>query len=142
MKKYRYIKSNAFTSGASLGNPAAALIAEDECLTPEQMQQIATEHKGFVMEIVFCSPSETAACKLTYYSSECEVNFCGHGTIATMYSIIKVGDDQDYANAPVATGPFKVTGFKVNDEIDTERYDNPVDACYEMILKLHEFKIL
>lgn len=41
-----------------------------------------------------------------------------------MYSIIKVGDDQDYANAPIATGPFKVTGFKVNEEIDTERYDD------------------
>lgn len=41
-----------------------------------------------------------------------------------MYSIVKVGDDQDYANAPIATGPFKVTGFKVNEEIDTERYDD------------------
>ena len=49
MKQYRYIKSNAFTSGASLGNPAAALITEDECLTPEQMQQIAAEHKGLVL---------------------------------------------------------------------------------------------
>ena len=26
--------------------------------------------------------------------------------------------------------------------IDTERYNNPVDACYEMILKLHELKML
>jgi hypothetical protein len=26
--------------------------------------------------------------------------------------------------------------------IDTERYDNPVDACYEMIIKLHEQKFL
>ncbi len=35
-----------------------------------------------------------------------------------LYSIVKVGDDQDYANAPVATGPYKVTGFTVNDTID------------------------
>ena len=26
--------------------------------------------------------------------------------------------------------------------IDTERYDNPVDACYEMIIKLHELNLL
>ena len=26
--------------------------------------------------------------------------------------------------------------------IDTERYDNPVDACYEMIIKLHEQNLL
>ena len=35
-----------------------------------------------------------------------------------LYSIVKVGDDQDYANAPVATGPYKVTSFTVNDTIE------------------------
>ena len=123
MKQYRYIKSNAFTSGASLGNPAAALITEDECLTPEQMQQIAAEHKGFVMETVFCSPSETAECKLTYYSSECEVDFCGHGTIATMYSIIK--DDAALRAKKVLTVETNKKGMvSVCNEIDTE------DAVY------------
>ena len=123
MKQYRYIKSNAFTSGASLGNPAAALITEDECLTPEQMQQIAAEHKGFVMETVFCSPSETAECKLTYYSSECEVDFCGHGTIATMYSIIK--DDAALRAKKVLTVETNKNGMvSVYNEIDTE------DAVY------------
>lgn len=28
------------------------------------------------------------------------------------------------------------------DEIDTQTYDNPVDACYEMIIELHEQKLL
>ena len=89
MKRYRYIKSNAFTTGASLGNPAACVFMGEETLSPEQMQAVAREHKGFVMEVVFCSQSDVADCKLTYYSSECEVDFCGHGTIATMYSMIK-----------------------------------------------------
>ena len=89
MKQYRYVKSNAFTSGDSLGNPAACIFTGQEELTPEQMQVIAAEHKGFVMEVVFCSQSEVADCKLTYYSSECEVEFCGHGTIATMYTMVK-----------------------------------------------------
>lgn len=88
-RKYKYIKSNAFTTGASQGNPAACVFTDTEDITPELMQQIAREHKGFVMETVFYSPSEKADCKLTYYSSECEVDFCGHGTIATMYSVIK-----------------------------------------------------
>ena len=79
------VKSNAFTAGSSLGNPAASFFLNDEELKPEQMQAIATEHKGFVMEVVFCGNSENADCKLSYYSSECEVDFCGHGTIATMY---------------------------------------------------------
>ena len=89
MKQYRYVKSNAFTSGNSLGNPAACIFTEQEELTPEQMQAIAAEHKGFVMEVVFCGKSDKADCKLTYYSSECEVEFCGHGTIATMYTMVK-----------------------------------------------------
>lgn len=123
MKKYRYIKSNAFTSGASLGNPAAALIADDECLTPDQMQQIAAEHRGFVMETVFWFPSETAACKLTYYSSECEVDFCGHGTIATMYSLIK--DDASLRDKKVLSVETNKKGvISVYNEIDTE------DAVY------------
>ena len=89
MKQYRYVKSNAFTSGESLGNPAACIFTEHEELALEQMQAIAAEHKGFVMEVVFCSQSDVADCKLTYYSSECEVEFCGHGTIATMYTMVK-----------------------------------------------------
>lgn len=55
MKRYRYIKSNAFTAGASLGNPAACVFMGEETLSPEQMQAVAREHKGFVMEVVFCS---------------------------------------------------------------------------------------
>ena len=123
MKQYRYMKSNAFTSGASTGNPAATIIVDEGSLTPEQMLQIAAEHKGFVMESVFCSPSETAACKLTYYSSECEVDFCGHGTIATMYSLIK--DDASLRQKKVLSVETNKKGIiSVYNEIDTE------DAVY------------
>lgn len=123
MKQYRYIKSNAFTSGASTGNPAATIIFDEGSLAPEQMLRIAAEHKGFVMESVFCSPSETVACKLTYYSSECEVDFCGHGTIATMYSLIK--DDASLRNRKVLSVETNKKGvISVYNEIDTE------DAVY------------
>lgn len=53
------------------------------------MLNISEEHKGFVSEVVYCSSSVKAGYKLTYYSSECEVDFCGHGTIACMYDLIK-----------------------------------------------------
>lgn len=87
--RHKYIKADAFTFGQSTGNPAAAIFTDDYELPENMMQTIAAEHKGFVMEMVFCAPSSVADCKLTYYSSECEVDFCGHGTIATMYSMIK-----------------------------------------------------
>ncbi len=40
-----------------------------------------------------------------------------------LYSVIKVEDGADYANAPIGTGPFKVTGFTVNDTIEEVKYD-------------------
>lgn len=120
MKQYRYVKSNAFTSGSipeqsspirslSLGNPAACIFTGQEKLTPKQMQAIAAEHKGFVMEVVFCSQSEVADCKLTYYSSECEVEFCGHGTIATMYTMVK--ETSELMAKPVITAETNRKGI-------------------------------
>ena len=123
MKLYRYVKSNAFTSGESLGNPAACIFTEQEQLLPEQMQAIAAEHKGFVMEVVFCSKSDKADCKLTYYSSECEVEFCGHGTIATMYTIVK--ETPELMAKPVITAETNRKGIiEVYNAIEEE------DAVY------------
>lgn len=89
MKTYAYKKIDAFTSGSSLGNPAACLYLSDgETLSEDQMQSIAAQHKGFVSEVIYCFESN-ANLTLYYYSSECEVSFCGHGTIACMHSLIK-----------------------------------------------------
>lgn len=52
------------------------------------MLDVARQHKGFVSEVVFCTQAEENIA-LIYYSSECEVDFCGHGTIACMHSLIK-----------------------------------------------------
>lgn len=89
MRRFPYRKVNAFTAGASKGNPAAYLDIGAEVLTHEEMLDIAREHRGFVSEVVFCSASAVADVKLTYYSSECEVDFCGHGTIATMVDYLR-----------------------------------------------------
>lgn len=90
MERYYYKKIDAFTSGKSLGNPAACIYLNDnQILTDEEMLTIAKQHKAFVSEVVFCSKLSSSEYKLIYYSSECEVDFCGHGTIACMYSLIK-----------------------------------------------------
>lgn len=89
MKRYSYKKIDAFTSENSMGNPAACIFLEDnERLTDEEMLYIAKQHKGFVSDMVYCGKSNMADFKLTYYSSECEVDFCGHGTIACMYELV------------------------------------------------------
>ncbi len=90
MKTYQYRKIDAFTIGKSLGNPAACIYLEErQALSAEEMLNIAKQHKGFVSEVVYCSPRSQSSFHLEYYSSECEVDFCGHGTIACMYNLIK-----------------------------------------------------
>lgn len=88
-KGYLYKKVDAFTGNGAIGNPAAYMILGNERFTNEQFLDIASAHKGFICEFVFVQNSDVADLKLTYYSSECEVDFCGHGTIATMYELIK-----------------------------------------------------
>lgn len=86
---YKYNKIDAFTAGNSLGNPAACFfLGLEQQLSKQEMLAIAKQHKGFVSEVIFCENSD-AGIRLTYYSSECEVDFCGHGTIACMYCLIK-----------------------------------------------------
>ncbi len=92
MKEVRYQKIDAFSDGIAEGNPAGVVVLEkDQELTPEEMQAIARDQKGIVSEVVFCSPKGPGRFSLRYYSSECEVDFCGHGSIACMYSLLRAG---------------------------------------------------
>lgn len=99
MKTPKYRKIDAFTSGSSLGNPAACIyLNSEQTLTEVEMLNIAKQHKGFVSEVVYCTEKGDSEFCLVYYSSECEVPFCGHGTIACMYSLIK--DSPHLLNLP------------------------------------------
>jgi PhzF family phenazine biosynthesis protein len=94
MTVLEYRKINAFTSGNSLGNPAACIyLTEEQILTEDEMLDIAKQHKGFVSEVIYCTKKSQSAFHLAYYSSEGEVDFCGHGTIACMYNLIKETPD-------------------------------------------------
>ena len=88
MKSYPFKKIDAFTSGTSAGNPAGCVyLSKTGDISEEEMQLIARELKGYVNEVVYLFP-EKDGIFLKYYSSECEVDFCGHGTIAVMYDYI------------------------------------------------------
>lgn len=102
MRTYAYKKIDAFVYGNSGGNPAACLyLKAGDKLSEAEMLAIAKEHKGFVSEVIYCTPLEERHYKLRYYSSECEVEFCGHGTIACLYSLI--GGDPALLAAPEIT---------------------------------------
>ncbi|MBP7737113.1 MAG: PhzF family phenazine biosynthesis protein [Spirochaetes bacterium] len=89
MKKFRFKKIDAFARGLSAGNPAGCVYLDHAGdITDEEMQGIAAQLKGFVSEVVYVFPDNDGFL-LRYFSSEREVDFCGHGTIAAMYDVIK-----------------------------------------------------
>ncbi len=92
MKRFPFKKLDAFSDGRSDGNPAGCIYLGRGRVSPREMQAIAKQLKGFVSEVVFIRPAGSRqgySCALRYFSSECEVDFCGHGTIAAMYDLIK-----------------------------------------------------
>lgn len=93
MKKLRFKEIDAFTDGRSSGNPAAAVYLDDsQTLTEAEMQTVARELKGYVNEVGFVSRIGDEF-KLRFYSSECEVAFCGHATVAVMHDLLKNSPD-------------------------------------------------
>ena len=75
--------------GRSTGNPAGCVyLPSEDALSSEGMQQIARELAGIVNEVVYVYPDDGHT-GLRYFSAEREVAFCGHGTIAVMYDLIK-----------------------------------------------------
>ena len=89
MQSLTFKKIDAFTGPGSTGNPAGAvyLKAPDQ-LSPEQMQRIAFECKGWVSEVGFVARLERNVFWMRYYSSEREVEFCGHATLAIAYDLV------------------------------------------------------
>jgi PhzF family phenazine biosynthesis protein len=89
MKKFRFKKIDAFATSASSGNPAGYIwLSSSLDISKDEMQQIAIELKGFVNEVGFVSQTSIDNFYLRFYSSEREVDFCGHATIAIMYDLV------------------------------------------------------
>jgi len=90
MKQFKFKKINAFATEKSDGNPAGMVILNDsDNISNDEMLLIAKELKGFVSEVGYVKQIDKNTFDLKYYSSEREVDFCGHATIAIMYNLIK-----------------------------------------------------
>lgn len=90
MKKFKFKKLNAFATEKSDGNPAGMVYLNDaDDISTDEMLRIAKELKGFVSEVGYVRQIDKETFDLKYYSSEREVEFCGHATIAIMYDLIK-----------------------------------------------------
>jgi PhzF family phenazine biosynthesis protein len=90
MKIYAFKKVDAFATATSSGNPAGVIsLSTQNDISDHEMQRIARELKGFVSEVGYLWQNDGDTYGLRYFSSEREVEFCGHATIAIMYDLIK-----------------------------------------------------
>lgn len=93
MRSVKFKKIDAFASESSSGNPAAAVYLDSlDDLSSEEMLQIAKELRGFVSEVGYVSPGLDTDYQLRYFSSEREVDFCGHATIAILNDLVASSD--------------------------------------------------
>jgi PhzF family phenazine biosynthesis protein len=94
MKEFAFKKIDAFATEKSAGNPAAAVYLNAEHdISVREMQRIAKELKGFVSEVGYVRQLDQDTFDLRYHSSEREVDFCGHATIAIMYDLLKTSPE-------------------------------------------------
>ena len=81
-------KVNAFTEEVDGGNPAGVALDSPE-LTDKQMAFISKKLK--VSETAFIYPSKNADFKNIFFTPEVEVDLCGHATIASFFTMAKLG---------------------------------------------------
>jgi PhzF family phenazine biosynthesis protein len=120
MKKLRFKKIDAFASGNSSGNPAAVIYLDKlEELSEGEKLQIAKELKGFVSEVGFVSPGTETDFQLAYYSSEREVAFCGHATIAILNDI--VAENEALRSQPILSIATRTAHLQVENRYQDEQ---------------------
>lgn len=88
MKSLPFKKLDAFAQGEAAGNPAGYIDMTGAVLAEAEMQRIASELKGFVSEVGF-TVREGDSWRIRYFSSEREVAFCGHASVAILYDLLK-----------------------------------------------------
>lgn len=86
--KINIYQVDAFTSNAFSGNPAAVVPDAYE-LSDGEMQKIANELN--VSETAFVSSLDRDLYEVRYFTPKTEVELCGHGTIATFYTLALKG---------------------------------------------------
>lgn len=89
MKVLNFKKIDAFATPRSQGNPAACVTLDAfDDISDREMLELAKALKGFVMEVGFVARTARNRFRLRYFSSEREVDFCGHATIAIMHDLL------------------------------------------------------
>ncbi|SIT13634.1 phenazine biosynthesis protein PhzF family [Thalassolituus maritimus] len=97
---------DAFTSGPFTGNPAAVCILTGR-ESPQWMQNVAAEMN--LSETAFTWHLQTNEWVLRWFTPGCEVNLCGHATLATAHVLWQRGVGRDMIDFRTRSGLLSAT---------------------------------
>jgi PhzF family phenazine biosynthesis protein len=140
LKKLQFKKIDAFATKQSDGNPAGYIQLNSlSDITSAEMQQVAKELKGFVNEVGFITQTSERDFTLKFYSSECEVDFCGHATIAIMYDLIKNSDQlRQFENVTIQTNRGKLSVKNSIPDEDAVYIMSPVPVYHDLNITIDD----
>jgi len=119
MTEFNFKKIDAFAAGKSDGNPAGYIQLDNlNDISEHTMLQIAKELKGFVSEVGYVAPLSINEFNVRYFSSEREVDFCGHATIAIFYDMVK--SNCQLTSVPMLTINTNKGKLKVDNRVKSE----------------------
>ncbi len=119
MNEYRFKNIDAFATEKSDGNPAGYILLDSLMdISEQEMLHIAKELKGFVNEVGYVAQVSDDEFDLKYFSSEREVDFCGHATIAILYDIISTNNN--FRTIKTLTINTNLGKLKVDNRIESE----------------------
>lgn len=95
---YRLV--DAFAFAPFTGNPAGVVL-DAAGLTDAQMQAVARMINLAETAFVLPAPDAQSALRLRWFTPSCEVEFCGHATLAAVHALFEAGR---FANAMQAAG--------------------------------------
>lgn len=108
---------DAFTTRAFGGNPAA-IVPLSAWLPDDQLQQLATQHG--LSETAYYVPTADGF-HLRWFTPECEVDLCGHATLAAATVVFDRSPDVRQISFESQSGLLRVT----KDELDRAVLDFP-----------------
>lgn len=105
--KLKIVQIDAFTHQVFKGNYAAVIVLE-EWLSAELLQNIASENN--VSETAFVKAMGDNCFQIRWFSPLCEIDFCGHATLASAFVVFKENQHLNKINFYAdAVGDFQVS---------------------------------
>ena len=132
---------DAFTDKAFGGNPAG-VVPNSRNLTEEQMQKIASEMN--ISETAFVTPLYDDVFEVRFFTPICEVDLCGHATIAAFFTMAEKGYIKEIRNGTkriyqqTKAGKLAVELIYVNGKIDRVFMEQALPKKLGKILNIDE----